>query len=106
MYTARRTLACPPASHISWPPSFSQHTIIELSSPFGLGSDMLSVVFDYIGTKKVGDNPHLLTHGRPPVPSSVFIPYTLCFITYNKITLVHVKMFSISLIYHAKFFRH
>lgn len=54
MYAARRTLACPPASHISWPPSFSQHTIIELSSPFGLGSDMLSVVFDYIGTKKGG----------------------------------------------------
>lgn len=63
MYATRRTLARPPASHISWPPSFSQHTIIELSSPFGLGSDMLSVVFDYIGMKKVGDNPHLLTMG-------------------------------------------
>ena len=81
MYAARRTLACPPASHISWPPSFSQHTIIELSSPFGLGSDMLSVVYDYIGTKKVGDNPHLLTHG--PAACSVLSFHSIYFMFYN-----------------------
>lgn len=58
-----RHIQCPCVPHKIGFLSFSQHTTIELSSPSGLGSDMPSVVFNYIGMKKVGDNPHLLTTG-------------------------------------------
>ena len=56
-------IQCPCVPHKIDPLSFSQHTTIELSSPSELGSDMPPVVFNYIGMKKVGDNPHLLTTG-------------------------------------------